>query len=199
MKKWLFGTIIIMGLIIVIMYQALADAQEKKQVAERNVKALVTDIETYKIENGRLVFKIKGLELTERTFKHLFDSLYAEVSQLKIKVKNAQSVTKIVTKIEYQNKDSIIYVPMLDSLKQQKKYIIKEPFISAEVITTKDSIILPGNFKIIDIPNQQLSVPVIEYKGWWFWRKPKAVIIHITNTNPYIRVTDGIFIDLSRK
>lgn len=199
MKKYLFGIIILMGITILMMYQAMSDAQEKKFVAEQNIVALTSKVESYKIEKNQLVYKIRGLELSERTFKQLFDSLFIEASHLKLRLNNAQSVTKIVTKIEYKNKDSIIYVPVLDSVNSAKKYIISEPFIKAEVITSNDSIILPGNFKIIDIPNQQLSVPVIEYKGWWWWKKPKSVTIHITNTNPYITVTDGIFIDLSRK
>jgi type II secretory pathway pseudopilin PulG len=199
MTKYLIGLIIIMGIIIAMMYQSMTDAQEKKQVAESNIAALTSKIDVYKIENNQLVYKIRGLELSERTFKQLFDSLYMEASDLKLRLKNAQSVTKIVTKIEYKNKDSIVYIPIVDSQSNSKKYIIAEPFLKAEVLTTKDSIILPGNFKIIDIPNQQLSVPVIEYRGWWFWRKPKAVVVHITNTNPYIQVTDGIYIDLSRK
>lgn len=195
MKKYLFGAIILLLVSMSILYGEYRKQSKKMAIQERNITALRSVMEYFKTENGISAAKIQGLELNLNSFKKLYADTYAEAKDLKVKLKNATGVIQYKTVIKYQNKDSIVYIPDVSG----KKYQIRDSLISADVITTGDSLIKPGNFIINSISNKTTIVPSIEYKGWWLWKKPKGVYLTIGNTNPFICVTDALYIDLSKK
>ena len=163
---------------------------------ENNLNASLSEIETYKNKNGELVSVVQGYEFKVREFEKLLPELYAEIKELKVKVKNAQSVTQIETKIVYRNKDSIVYIPVRDST--ARLFPIDDEWIKAEVIVTRCEVILPGDFYIKNIPNKTTLVPEVTYKGWWFWRKPVGIDLHIKQSNPYVQTTGATYIDLRK-
>lgn len=163
---------------------------------ENNLNASLSEIETYKTKNGELVSVVQGYEFKVREFEKLLPELYAEIKELKVKVKNAQSVTQIETKIVYRNKDSIVYIPVRDST--ARLFPIDDEWIKAEVIVTRCEVILPGDFYIKNIPNKTTLVPEVTYKGWWFWRKPVGIDLHIKQSNPYVQTTGATYIDLRK-
>ena len=163
---------------------------------ENNLNASLSEIKTYKTKNGELISVVQGYEFKVREFEKLLPELYAEIKGLKIKVKNVQSVTQIETKIVYKNKDSIVYVPVRDST--ARLFPIDDEWIKAEVIVTRCEVILPGDFYIKNIPNKTTLVPEVTYKGWWFWRKPIGIDLHIKQSNPYVQTTGATYIDLRK-
>ena len=163
---------------------------------ENNLNASLSEIKTYKTKNGELISVVQGYEFKVREFEKLLPELYAEIKGLKIKVKNVQSVTQIETKIVYKNKDSIVYIPVRDST--ARLFPIDDEWIKAEVIVTRCEVILPGDFYIKNIPNKTTLVPEVTYKGWWFWRKPVGIDLHIKQSNPYVQTTGATYIDLRK-
>lgn len=170
---------------------------EKKERArtERNLEASLSDIQTYKAKTGELVSVISGYELKVKEFEQLLPELYKDIATLKLKVKNAQSVTQIVTVVKYVNKDSLIPIYINDTT---KLYQINDKWLKAKFRITKDKYIRPNDFSIDSIPNTAIVVPEITYKGWWFWRKATWINVHIKNSNPYMTVTEGNYIDLRK-
>ena len=194
MKKYLIGVILLLGMALYILGAEYSKQRQKNAVQERNITALRSSIEYYKTSDGKNAAKVQGLELNLRSYKKLYAESYNEIKDLKIKFKNASGVIQYVQKIEYKNKDSIVYVPEPNG----KRYKIRDTFLSADVITTGDTLIKPGNFIINEIKNEVSIVPEVQYKGWWFWKKVKGVSCTIVNTNPFITVTDAIYIDLKK-
>lgn len=196
MKRYLLIIIIVLCGMVAWLWNAYRAEKQERQRAERNVTALNTDIEHYATKTGQMVARIAGLELSNRELEKLMPELHKEVADLKVKLKNALSVTKVKTEFKYLNQDSIVYVPVGDSLRM---FEIDEEFIRARVSVSDCAVIPPGGFEILNIPNELTSVPEIEYKGWWFWRHPVSVHIDVQCSNPYIKITEGIFVKLKKK
>lgn len=193
MKHYLLITILILGVTIIWLGRSYRQEKQGRQRAERNVVALNTDITHYATQKGEMVSRITGLELSNKELQKLLPELYQEISDLKVKLKNALSVTKIGTDFKYANRDTIVYIPAGDSL---QVFEIDEEFIKARVSIKNCSAILPRDFEILSIPNEFIAVPEIKYKGWWFWKRPVAVNLDIKCSNPYVKITKGIFVDL---
>ncbi len=199
MKNKLIGLLITLlvftGVFLTTCVKLYQKEKQEKERFESNFKSSLSDIQEYKTKQGELVAVIEGLKLKDREIKQLLPQLYSEIRELKIRLKNAQSVTKVVTEIKYVNKDSIIYIPITDSI---RRFEINEEWLKAEVTVTDFKYIAPGAFKINDIPNETLIVAEGQYKGWWFWRKAVGVNVHIKHTNPYIKTIGGEYIDLKK-
>lgn len=175
-------------------YTMYSKQRQKNVIQERNITALRSSIEYFKTESGQNAAKVQGLELNLNSYKKLYSDSYKEVKELKVKLKNATGVIQYVTEIKYKNKDSLVYIPEPNG----KRYKVRDSLVSADIITTGDSLIKPGNFIINSIKNKTTIIPSVEYRGWWLWRKLKGVYLTVANTNPFIEVTDILYIDLSK-
>lgn len=193
MKKYLIITLFaLLGAFLFVSNLYLQERKEKQRISNNLVTSL-SQIETYKTKEGELVSVIKGYEFKVKEFKQLVPELYKEIKTLNIKLKNAQSVTKIITKIEYKNKDSIIPVLLNDTT---KLYKIESEWVNADFKITNNNCIKPSDFNISSIPNTTIIVPEITFKGWWFWRKATGIDLHIKHSNPYITTSQGAYINL---
>lgn len=99
------------------LYELWQNEKEKRQTAERNITALTSDMETYRTDNGELVTKIQGLELTSNNLEQVQSKLYNEISGLKLKLKNALSVTEVETEDKFTNPDTIYLAVKNDTTK----------------------------------------------------------------------------------
>ncbi|MEF9922987.1 MAG: DUF6549 family protein [Muribaculaceae bacterium] len=176
------------------LYELWQSEKSKRQAAERNITALVSDIETYRTDNGELVTKIQGLELNSNNLEQVQSRLYNEISGLKLKLKNALSVTEVETEDKFTNSDTIYLTVKNDSTKTFE-YSDSWRYISAEI--TNNTI---NPHKLITRMSDTLyCVPVIIYKGWWFWKKPKSIEAHFKNKNPNVSIKGANFIYLNNK
>lgn len=198
MKKinlYLIAFILLLIIVVCVLFNINAKKQKEIDVLNVNQTALLSDIETYKDKNGELVSLVNGFTVDKSTFKTLNDSLYREVSKLKLKLKNVSSVTQIKEEIVYDNKDTITS-NKVDSM--ERKFLLNEPYLRIEFTIFADSIVEPNKLKI-NIPNTQtLVVEDPRYKGWWFWRKLVGAKLHIKNSNPYIRTEEAQYYDFTK-
>ena len=190
--------IILVILLIGSLFMLHSFYQKEKQARvrmENNLTTSLSEIKYYKTKNEELVAKVSGYEFRVKEFERLIPELKKEVTQLNIKLKNVKSVTQVVTEYKYINRDSVIYIPITDTTRLFK---IDEKWIKAQVEITNCSYIMPGGFSIDSIPNSILTVPVVNYKGWWFWRRAIGVELHIKNSNPYVETRGATYIDLRK-
>lgn len=195
MKRYFLIVIVVLCGVAACLWKAYREERQERLRAERNVAALNTDLEHYAARTGELVTRIAGLELSDKEFRKLLPELHEEIAGLKVKLKNALSVTKVRTEVVYSNRDSIVYVPAGDSL---RVFEVDEEFIRARVSVRDCSVIPPAGFKVLSIPNELTAVPAVKYRGWWFWKRPVSVTLDVKCSNPYVQVTEGIFIELKR-
>lgn len=193
MKKYLIiATIVLTGLLIGLGVAYNKERAERHRISN-NLDASLSTIETYKTKQNELVSVVSGYEFKLKEFAQLVPDLEKEVKDLKVKLKNVQSVTVVEQVIKYVNKEVIVPVRINDTT---KLYSINSEWINANFKITNDNEIRPGDFNIDSIKNKILIVPEIDYKGWWFWRKAIGINVHIKNNNPYVTITGATYIDL---
>ncbi len=169
--------------------------RKERKIAETNLEAKSSELSTYVTKFGDTISVLQGLRLDLSQAKQIESKLLKEVKSLEIKLKNATGIIQVVEKIKYINKDSIIYIPLTDST---RRFEIKDRWLRARVDVIDFKYIPPGGFVIDSIPNTATIVPSVKTKGWWFWKKIVGVECFIQNTNPYLSVESGTYIDLRK-
>lgn len=194
MKKYLI--IALVGLFVALSVTLSLYHKERAERARisNNLDASLSEVAGYKTKQGELVSVVSGYEFKLKEFSQLVPTLQKEVKELKVKLKNVQSVTEVVQVIKYVNKEVIVPIKVNDTT---KLYSIDSQWIRAKFKITHDNHINPGDFVIDSIPNKILIVPEVDYKGWWFWRKAIGIDIHIKNSNPYVTNTGATYINLN--
>ena len=169
--------------------------KQEREVAERNIEALVADIERYKTESGKDAVIIQGLEIGKRSLSKINAELAKELEDTKIKLENAMSVVQIKTEYKYRNIKDTIPVYISDSI---TKVNINEPFLMLSLeIDNKKDVINPDKLTL-HIPNKQIIAPEFKYKGWWIFKKKRGVQITVVNSNPYIETSEGFYVDFKK-
>jgi hypothetical protein len=171
-------------------------------------------IDSLQLSNGSYQYNINALTVTLDDFQTINDSLYQELQQQKLKIKNLSSVTTINSQLKAKIdslsivKQEVIVIrdTINNTTKTSGKYraSYKDKFIAvAESITipipdqsVKVEDIVPVITDInIDIDNKlTISDERIYYKKkWWqFWKHKKLQNhqIHITTDNPYLNINE---------
>ena len=169
--------------------------KQEREVAERNIEALVADIERYKTESGKDAVIIQGLEIGKRSLSKINAELAKELEDTKIKLENAMSVVQIKTEYKYRNIKDTIPVYISDSI---TKVNINEPFLMLSLeIENKKDVINPEKLTL-HIPNKQIIASEFKYKGWWIFKKKRGVQITVVNSNPYIETSEGFYVDFKK-
>lgn len=179
----------------VITFNLYKKEKSERKIAETNLIAKSTELKEYVTKLGDTVTILQGMRLDLSQAKQIESRLINKVKNLEIKLKNATGVIEIVEKIKYVNKDSIIYIPLNDST---RRFEIKDPWLSAKIDVTDFKYIKPGGFIIDSINNTSTIVPSVKTKGWWIFKKTIGIECFIQNTNPYISVQGGTYIDLRK-
>lgn len=197
-SKLIIGLVVALVILLVISattYSLYKREKSEKEIAQNNLVAKSTELKKYVSRLGDTINVIQGLRLDLSQAKQIEGQLMNRVKGLEVKLKNATGVIQIIEKIKYVNKDSIIYIPLNDST---RRFEIKDRWLSARVDITDFKYIPPGGFVIDSIPNTSTIVPSLKTRGWWIFKKTIGVECFIQNTNPYISVEGGTYIDLRK-
>lgn len=173
----------------------------KREVAEQNVIAVLSDLKTYKSKNESLITEVQGLRLNASELKKVNSELAKELEDMRVKLKNATSISQIETSFDYTNKDSIIAEEIISPGIPEvidKRFNINNESISMSFTVRDCSVILPESLTL-SINNKQSIVTDVTYKGWWLWKKAVGVNLKVKNSNRYYSVINAYYIDLRNK
>lgn len=174
-------TLILLGVIAVLCFFWFDSCQARK-TAEQQSEDLANYKDTamvYKARNGDLISYNKAIEISEKRFTALRDSMKKEFKNLKIK--NVTSRTEVITVYKF---DTITerFTDTLPCADFRKEFNIDSLHYSLSGEITKRSI----SFNSVSIPNKQ-SITVGTKKNGLF--KKNDYIVALQNSNPYMQVT----------
>lgn len=177
---------------LIFLYTRYIKVKEDKEIYHENMLNADFKIKELKAKNKENYYQITQLTIKSNELKYVNSELEKDLKNLKSKPKNVKTVTKIHT--EYVTKiDTIIITDTIYVNKKvanyQDEYIKLRANVSDEYLTdvqiqVKDSIIWANE---------------VEYKGWWFWRRPIKNIIKIQSKNPYFNLNEVQSFDLDHK
>lgn len=180
MKKYLIITIAILCGVIFIMGNIIKKAKDENTRLTKNEYVLNDTIRNYKIRDSINVSEIKELNYTLSEMKDFRKADLELIKDLKIRLKTAESISHVKTKIEYITKDSLIYVS--DSL---RKIGIHNHWINLDLnIYPKDydlKLNVIDSLSIVGYKERPKKFLFIRYGKWDYY-------VDIVNYNPYSKV-----------
>ena len=172
------NTIIVIIIIFLLTFSLQKCQQHNTAVA--NIKALNSEISTYKLSNGQLVASKQSLEFTKLQLEDLVISKDAELQDMANHFSKVKTVTKIVTVLK------------LDTIKVPFDVEIPCEFERNDIIDTKhyyfDYKLTNKGFSINNLAIPDSISIVTGTKRKWFLGK-ETQIIDITHSNPNIQTT----------
>lgn len=164
----------------------------------KNKEQTITELRD---KNGTLHSMVTGLTLKTNEFKEMNNGLTAELKNMNIKLKRAESVTRTVVK--YQFKTDTIYTSIPTIIHDSTVYIttINNKWINSSWKSTisADSKKLYVSDYSVSLNDSLILVTETKYKGWWIFRKPVGVKLHVKSKNPYSKFERIEYIKLTKK
>lgn len=179
------GIIALMVLIGVVVSQRrqIVEIRKEKATYQRNFETATSGLEAYRKANGELVAKVNALELKRNELNRYSEGLEQDIKALNVKLKNAKAA-KVIEYVYIYKTDTILITETAPnryfaSLKDE--WIKLEQWISVDDKPSIDSLSL-------EVRDKLTLIDEVEYKGWWFWRKPIGVKLHLKSENPYLNI-----------
>jgi hypothetical protein len=168
---------------------SLSSKCERERVQLANVKALTSELESYKLKNGQLVVSKEALVLTNKELKGSILSKDAVLKEMVKKVAVVKTVTRYVNKIR------------VDTINVVYKDSIPCVFEKNGSIATKDySLNYKTNQKGLSISDLSIenSVTIVTgTKRKWFLGK-ETQTVNVTNTNSLVKIESLEHIEIKR-
>lgn len=143
-----------------------------------NIANIDFNIKEQKSKNKELYYEINQLTLKRDELKLVNEVLAKDIENLKSKLKNVNSVTKINTEYIVQI-DTVHFIDTVYINNKVAKY--SDDYINIEVKVYDNHL---NDFQLI-LKDTILFTSETVYKGWWFWKRPLYSKIKIKSENPY--------------
>ena len=213
--KWIKEHIVLCCLIAVAVLTAAASAlfwgsklsklKEQCSMLERNQQSLLEQCDTLTLANGKNIARVMELELTNEELCKLVGENYQQISELGIKNKYLQHVISTGShtelKVDTIVKDSIIFVPVIDSTgityKQDTMQVWnwQDDWVKAHGTIYNNKV--EAEFESTD------SLLIVAYrvpKRWWFIKYgTKYVEMEVVSSNPHTKLQYAKSIKLRKK
>lgn len=213
--KWIKEHLVLCCLIAVAVLTAAASAlfwgsklsklKEQCSMLERNQQSLLEQCDTLTLANGKHIARVMELELTNEELCKLVGEDYQQISELGIKNKYLQHVISTGShtelKVDTIVKDSIIFVPVIDSTgityKQDTMQVWnwQDDWVKAHGTIYNNKV--EAEFESTD------SLLIVAYrvpKRWWFIKYgTKYVEMEVVSSNPHTKLQYAKSVKLRQK
>ena len=158
-----------------------------------NTTALLSEVKRMQVDSATMALDAKTLQLTLDEYKRFRAEDAATIKRLGIKVKNLEAAARhdmeVTGPIDAIVRDTIIIRDTAPILRQKVEMLT--PHIELSGIIEDER--LKGSIRIPVTLNQAVWV---EYRGWWFWKRVKALHQTISSDNPYVEIKYSEYIKI---
>lgn len=184
--------LLLIGMFGTISYQfnKIQKLQKENERVSNNFQNVNQQLQIVEDRNGEYHATVNKLNLTVDELKQYNSSLSEEVYNMRVKLKRANNVTQIVQSIQYKT-DTVYLSPVNDSI---KRFEIKNEWIENTFDINSNTV---SNYNL-SVHDSLITVSEVVYKGWWIFKKPKGVRLHVKSLNPYSKFEKIESIDLKR-
>ena len=194
-KYLLLGVLSLSG-IIYIQYRRNVLLASERDRYQANNSTLLSELTRVRIDSMTLAVDAKGLRLTVEEYKRFRTQDAETIKKLGIKIKNLEASAKhqleMGAPIDAVVKDTVIIHDTVPLLRRKVEMITPHIQITGIIENCR----LKGQIRVPATLNQAIWV---EYKGWWLWKRIKAVHQTISSDNPYLRIKYTEYIKIEKK
>ncbi len=185
MSKYLLVAVLLLSGIVYIQYRRNVHLANERDRYQANNTALLSEVRRMRIDSTTLAVDTKGLRLTVEEYKRFRAQDAETIKKLGVKIKNLEAAAKhqleVGGPIDAAVKDTVIIRDTVPLLRQKVEMITPHIQLTGMIEDSR----LKGQIRVPVTLNQAIWV---EYKGWWFWKRVKAIHQSISSDNPYVDI-----------
>lgn len=193
LSKYLLVAILLLSGIIYIQYRRNVHLANERDRYQANNTALLSEVRRMRIDSTTLAVDVEGLRLTVDEYKRFRAQDAETIKKLGVKIKNLEAAAKhqleVGGPIDAAVKDTVIIRDTVPLLRQKVEMITPHIQLTGMIEDSR----LKGQIRVPVTLNQAIWV---EYKGWWFWKRVKAIHQSISSNNPYVEIQYSEYIKI---
>lgn len=161
-----------------------------------NTEALLADMKRLRVDSTTMAVDVNTLRLTVDEYERLRAEDAERIRRLGVKVKNLEATARheveVAGPIDAVVRDTVVIRDTVPVLRQKVEMLT--PHIRLTGIIEGNR--LKGEIRV---PVTLRQAVWVEYKGWWFWRRAKAIHQTVSSDNPYVEVKYSEYIGIGKK
>ena len=168
-----------------VLWQRNAYLKEERNRYRSNTEALLSDMKRIRIDSTTLAVDANTLRLRIDEYKRLRAEDAEKIRRLGVKVKNLEAAARheieITGPIDAVVRDTVVIRDTVPILRQKVEMITPHIQLAGLIENGR----LKGEIRV---PVTLRQAVWVEYKGWWFWLRVKAIHQTIAGDNPYVDI-----------
>ena len=195
LSKYLLVAVLLLAGIGYIQYRRNVHLANERDRYQANYTALLSEVRRMRIDSTTLAVDIIGLRLTVEEYKRFRSQDAESIKKLGVKIKNLEAAAKhqleVEGPIDAVVKDTVFIRSTVPLLRQKVEMITPHIQLTGMIEDSR----LKGQIRLPVTLNQAIWV---EYKGWWFWKRVKAIHQSISSDNPYVDIKYTEYIQMQK-
>lgn len=191
--KCLLVAVVLLGGAVWLQYRYTVRLKSERDRYLSNTTALLSEVKRMQVDSAMMALDAKTLQLTLDEYKRFRAEDAATIKRLGVKVKNLEAAARhemeVAGPIDAAVRDTVIIRDTVPILRQKVEMLT--PHIELSGIIEDER--LKGSIRIPVTLNQAVWV---EYRGWWFWKRVKALHQTISSDNPYVEIKYSEYIKI---
>lgn len=183
--KCLLAAVVVLGGIVWLQHRNTVRLKGERDRYRSNSAALLSEVRRIQADSATMALDAEVLQLTLDEYRRFRAEDAETIRRLGVKVKNLEAAARheveVAGPIDAAVRDTVVIRDTVPLLRQKVEMIT--PHIRLTGIIEDNR--LRGEIRVPVTLNQAVWV---EYKGWWFWKRVKAVHQTISNDNPYVEI-----------
>lgn len=191
--KCLLATVLVLGGIVWVQHRNAVRLRIERDRYRGNTEALLSDMKRIRVDSTTMAVDVNALRLRVDEYKRLRAEDAATIKRLGVKIKHLEAAARheveVAGPIDASVRDTVVIRDTVPLLRQKVEMIT--PHIRLTGIIEDNR--LRGE---IHVPVTLRQAVWVEYKGWWFWKRVKAVHQTISSDNPYAEIRYSEYIQI---
>lgn len=185
--------VMLLGLAVAFLWQRNGRLREERDRYRGNTEALLSEMKRIRVDSTTMAVDVNTLRLRVDEYKRLRAEDAEQIKRLGVRIKNLEATARheveVTGPIDAVVRDTVVIRDTVPVLRQKIEMLT--PHIQLTGIIEDNR--LKGEIRV---PVTLRQVVWVEYKGWWFWKKVKAVHQTISSDNPYAEIRYSEYIQI---
>ena len=194
--KCLLAAVLVLGGIVWVQHRNAVRLRTERDRYRDNTETLLSDMKRIRVDSTTMAVDVNALRLRVDEYKRLRAEDAEQIKRLGVKIKNLEAAARheveVAGPIDAAVRDTVVIRDTVPLLRQKVEMITA--YIQLTGLIEKGR--LKGEIRVSVTLRQAVWV---EYKGWWFWKKVKAVHQTISSDNPYAEIRYSEYIEIHKK
>lgn len=191
--KCLLAAVVLLGGVVWFQHRNTVRLKAERDRYQSNSTALLSEVKRIRVDSATMALDARTLQLTLDEYKRFRAEDAATIKRLGVRIRNLEAAARheveVAGPIDAVVRDTVVVQDTVPVLRQKVEMLT--PHIELSGIIEDER--LKGSIRIPVTLNQAVWV---EYRGWWFWKRVKAVHQSISSDNPYVEIKYSEYIKI---